>query len=59
MDKDLREIIRLSSLFQNVKPEVFAQVMASGVLRSVEEGGFYFLQDDPASGTLTCWWRAG
>jgi CRP-like cAMP-binding protein len=49
MDKDLREIIRRSSLFQNIIPEVFEQVMASGVLRAVEEGGFYFLQDDPAT----------
>ena len=49
MADHLREIIRLSNLFQNVKPEVFEQVMDSGVLRSVEEGGFYFLQDDPAT----------
>jgi CRP-like cAMP-binding protein len=49
MDDHLREIIRRSNLFQNVKPEVFAQIMESGVLRSVEEGGFYFLQDDPAT----------
>ena len=49
MEKDLRKIIRLSSLFQSVKPEVFEEVMALGVLRSVEEGGFYFLQGDPAT----------
>ncbi len=49
MDKDLGEIIRRSNLFQNVIPEVFEQAMASGMLRSVEEGGFYFLQDDPAT----------
>ena len=49
MDKDLREIIHLSSLFQAVNPEVFNLAVESGVLRSIEEGGFYFMQGDPAA----------
>ena len=49
MDNIIRETIRLSNLFQNVKPEVFELVMSLGVLRSVEEGGFFFMQEDPAT----------
>lgn len=49
MGKDLREIIHLSSLFEAVNPKVINLAVESGVLRSIEEGGFYFMQGDPAS----------
>jgi CRP-like cAMP-binding protein len=45
----VEEIIRRSVLFREVSPTVLEQVLAAGVLRSVEEGGFYFMQGDPAS----------
>lgn len=48
MDDAQREKVRRSSLFQNVKPEGMERVYALGVLRSVEEGGFYFMQGDAA-----------
>ena len=42
------EIVRKSSLFQGVSPDGFEQALTLGVMRSVEEGGFFFLQSDPA-----------
>lgn len=49
MEKDVRELIRQSSLFEDIGPEVFEQVLESSVSRSVEEDGFFFLQGDPAT----------
>jgi len=49
MNKDAREIIRQSSLLKGVSPEGFEQALAIGVLRSIEEGGFFFMQTDPAT----------
>jgi CRP/FNR family transcriptional regulator, nitrogen oxide reductase regulator len=49
MDKETQELVRNSSLFKDVSPDVFAQVLEAGVLRSVEEDGFFFMQEDPAS----------
>jgi CRP-like cAMP-binding protein len=46
---EAREIVRKSSLFQDIRPAVFERVLAIGVLRSIEEGGFFFMQGDPAS----------
>lgn len=48
MDKDVQEIVRKSSLFKGVNDAVFQQALETGILRSVEESGFFFLQGDPA-----------
>lgn len=48
MDKDVQEIVRKSSLFKDVNDAVLRQALDAGILRSVEEGGFFFLQGDPA-----------
>lgn len=48
MDKDVQEIVRKSSLFKDVNDAVFHQALETGILRSVEEGSFFFLQGDPA-----------
>ena len=44
----MRSLIRGSSLFQAISPAGFEQALASGVLRSVEEDGFFFMQTDPS-----------
>ena len=49
MNKEVQELIRKSSLFANVDEAVFGQALESGVLRSVEEDGFFFMQGDPAT----------
>ena len=59
MNKDMREIIRQSSLIMNVSPEGFEQALAFGVLRSVEEDSFFFMQNDPANPCLCFDQRAG
>ncbi len=48
MDRAFQKIIRESNLFRDVSAGGFDQVMRSGILRSVEGGGFYFMQGDPA-----------
>jgi len=48
MDKDIQDLIRKSSLFRDVNDTVLRQALDVGILRSVEEGGFFFLQGDPA-----------
>lgn len=48
MDKDIQDLIRKSSLFRDVNDTVLRQALDLGILRSVEEGGFFFLQGDPA-----------
>lgn len=48
MDKEVQEIVRKSSLFKGVNDAVFQQALETGILRSVEESGFFFLQGDPA-----------
>lgn len=48
MDRAFQKIIRESNLFRDVSAGGFDQVMGSGILRSVEGGGFYFMQGDPA-----------
>jgi CRP/FNR family transcriptional regulator, nitrogen oxide reductase regulator len=43
------DLVRRSSLFQDVNPAVFEQVLACAVERSMEQGGYYFMQGDPAA----------
>ena len=45
----MQELVRQSSLFKNIRSDVFVQVLESSMPRSVEEGGFFFLQGDPAT----------
>ncbi len=49
IDKNIQEIIRQSSLFQQATPAVLTQALALGVSRSVEEDGYFFMQGDPAT----------
>jgi CRP/FNR family transcriptional regulator, nitrogen oxide reductase regulator len=49
MNKEMQEIVRQSSLFREISPTAFAQVLATGVSRSVEEDGYFFMQGDPAT----------
>lgn len=49
MDKIVEEIARQSMLFQGVSPAGLEQALAVGIPRSVEEGGFFFMQGDPAT----------
>jgi CRP-like cAMP-binding protein len=49
MDKQMQQLIRESSLFREVSAQGLNQVLGSGILRSVEGGGFYFMQGDPAA----------
>jgi len=49
MNRQQQELVRQSSLFQNVSPAAVEQALALGILRSVEEGGFFFMQGDPAT----------
>ncbi len=49
MDKETIEIIRRSNLFQDASPATLEQALALGILRSVEEDGFFFMQGDPAT----------
>lgn len=48
MNKAVQEIVHQSSLFQGVSPEGLEQALTLGVMRSVEEGGFFFMQSDLA-----------
>ncbi len=43
--KDLRQVV----IFENATEEDLAQVAQAGFFRSVEEGGFFFFQGDPAT----------
>ena len=45
----MQELVRRSSLFKDIRRDVFAQVLEDSVPRSVEEDGFFFLQGDPAT----------
>ena len=49
MDKEVQDLVRQSSLFKEVSPDGFKQVIEAGVLRSIEEDGFFFMQGDPAT----------
>jgi CRP-like cAMP-binding protein len=49
MENEMQELVRQSSLFKNINPSIFSQVLEAGVSRSVEEDGFFFLQSDPAT----------
>jgi CRP/FNR family transcriptional regulator, nitrogen oxide reductase regulator len=46
---EVKEIIRQSSLFKDVSPAAFEKVLSLGVLRPVEEGGYFFMQGDAAT----------
>jgi CRP-like cAMP-binding protein len=46
---EARELVRRSSLFKDVSIAVFEKVLSIGVLRPIEEGGFFFMQGDPAT----------
>lgn len=45
----MQELVRQSSLFTDIRPDVFSQVLDASVERSVEEDGFFFFQGDPAT----------
>ena len=49
MEKETQELVRQSSLFKDVNPDVFVQVLDASMPRSVEEDGFFFMQGDPAT----------
>ena len=49
MDKEVQDLVRQSSLFKEVSPDGFKQVIETSVLRSIEEDGFFFMQGDPAT----------
>jgi CRP-like cAMP-binding protein len=49
VDKNIEALIRQSSLFRDTSLEAFEQIMAAGVLRSIEEDGYFFMQGDPAT----------
>jgi len=49
MNPDVEEIVRRSSLFRDSNPTVFTQVIKAGTQRSIEAGGFFFLQGTPAT----------
>jgi len=49
MDMEVQDLVRQSSLFKEVSPDGFKQVIETGVLRSIEEDGFFFMQGDPAT----------
>jgi CRP/FNR family transcriptional regulator, nitrogen oxide reductase regulator len=49
MEKEVQELVRQSSLFKDIRSEVFAQVLEASMPRSVEEDGFFFIQGDPAT----------
>jgi CRP-like cAMP-binding protein len=49
MDKEVQDLVRQSSLFKEVSPDGFKQVIETCVLRSIEEDGFFFMQGDPAT----------
>lgn len=42
-------IVRQSSLFRTIHGAHFSQLMENGILRSVEEGAFFFMQGDSAT----------
>lgn len=44
-----RQLIRASSLFQNISPESFTRVIQCAAMRSIEEDAFYFMQGDSAT----------
>jgi len=49
MDMEVQKLVRQSSLFKEISSDSFKQVMETGVLRSIEEDGFFFMQGDPAT----------
>jgi CRP-like cAMP-binding protein len=49
MDKNIEELIRQSNLFRDASPAAFAQVLSMGVVRAIEEDGYFFMQGDPAT----------
>lgn len=49
MEKDVQELVRQSSLFKDISPDVFTLVLDTSIPRSVEEDGFFFMQGDQAT----------
>ena len=49
MGKEVNKLIGQSALFRGASQGVMERVEAEGVLRPVEEDGFFFIQGDPAS----------
>ena len=47
MDIHLKDLRRVS-VFENATDEDLNIIIQNGILRSIEEGGFFFLQGDPA-----------
>jgi len=46
---DTLNLIRQSSLFQNITPQLQETALSLGIQRSVEESGYFFMQGDPAA----------
>lgn len=49
MNQEMHELTRRSSLFKDINPAAFSQVVETGVPRSIEEDCFFFMQGDPAT----------
>lgn len=48
MEHLIQKLIRESNLFRDVSAQGFEKVLGSGILRTVEGDGFFFMQGDPA-----------
>lgn len=49
MAMDPNDLLRRSSLFRDLPPDLQDLAQARGLRRSVEEGGYFFMQGDPAT----------
>ncbi|MRR39437.1 Crp/Fnr family transcriptional regulator [bacterium] len=49
MNSEYAEYVQRSSLFQAVRPDLLQAILARGLKRSMEEGGYFFLQGDEAT----------
>ncbi|HEY3312254.1 MAG TPA: Crp/Fnr family transcriptional regulator [Anaerolineales bacterium] len=49
MDLETIELVRKSSLFQNITPELLKTAVGGALRRSIEEDGFFFMQGDSAT----------
>jgi len=49
MNSAFKVFARQSSLFSEISPAAFEQTLTSAIERSMEEGGYYFMQGDPAT----------
>ena len=49
MDENKREVVKNSLLFKGTGEPLISQVTAEAISRSVEDGGFFFMEGDPAT----------